>query len=546
MKKKLLSVLLTACLVLTLLPALQFPAKAGGEEYAKTYQELTAMMANSRVTYINVLPGTDFGWPTAATTLTIDKTVCVCGNWTIPSNMTIVFNNDVTSASESGADRTINVQGTVTTKYNNTADANFVIADGGTLNTQKIANSVTVQDGGTLNTINTTSYLEVFGKATLTLNKTSKLNANGIRLCGTLAGNDAELTCSVYPASTTSDTNVDPIISGTMTFTTAYKGIQCDGSAVTIPAGSTITLAGGSIIGVNGSASGSAQLKLNGTLKVQRTTTGGVGVDQYGSIVLGPDGVLDMSAPSSITQGYDNETQKSSQAETCVTGTGTLKATNYYESKWSVSIYGKVAVETNCPYVGSGVHVQVLKKHSAPAVAPQTAAYVRTLSTKGNTLDLGSLLPSDRGTTTYTVTNTSNALLSVSVSGDVLTYGTAAKDAACTDTVTVVAHMAEYADATITLTVKLNDPVSGASFTGSTVTANITCSDPTNMTAVCAVYDVDGRMLGLYTAALNKGENDESFTVSQTAASRAKVFVLKGMSSPQYESTSIQRTESEG
>jgi hypothetical protein len=573
MKKRFLSVLLAVCMVLTLLPALRFTAKASPVAIT-TYQQLMDY-ENGDGNYKDLVeaelkPVANFGWPTENTTLTFNKQIDVIGNWTIPSNMTITFNQNVTTYAESSgaAAPVITVQGSVTAAYqNHTAQANYIVANGGTLTVQKIAGSVTVQDGGTLTTPNT-GYLEVFGGAVLTLNKTSVINGtNGIRLCGTLACNDTTLGFSVYPASAASDNKVDPIIKGTLSFNADYKGIQCSDATVTIAEGSTVTLNGKSFVGIyggtyakSGETPTAAKLNLNGTLKVQRTEQGGVGVNQYGSIVLGANGVLDMSSPSGITPGYESTTGNTSKATTCVTGTGTLKATNDPDSKVPVSIYGSQVVAQNCPYVASTVKVQVLTKHNtAPVIAPQTAYFVHTKTNQGS-LNVAELLPSDKGDTTYEVTSTSyTALTNVAVSAEgLLTYGTTVQNAECTDTVTVKASMAAYPDATVTLTVNLTDKipvtVSGVSIAGKDYdntpiaaagTPVVTTADGKNVTAECGtlVYNYKGvddeigtnsynsatppTNAGHYTLTVSVPANNDTYTGSETM--RFQINRVKGV-----------------
>jgi hypothetical protein len=107
-------------------------------------------------------------------------------------------------------------------------------------------------------------------------------------------------------------------------------------------------------------------------------------------------------------------------------------------------------------------------------VSPQSASYIRTSSHADQTLDLYSLLPTDCGTTAYTVQTSGTGVTKAVVSGNTLYYTTAVQDAACTATITVTVTMQNYADTNIVLTVNLTDknPVTISGLTAQNGTYN--------------------------------------------------------------------------
>lgn len=107
-------------------------------------------------------------------------------------------------------------------------------------------------------------------------------------------------------------------------------------------------------------------------------------------------------------------------------------------------------------FAGSVTKAWNITKAAAPAMEQQEKQHLRASSVT-DSIDLSALLPTDRGATTYTITNTTyTGLENVSIDTDgKLTYTTKATSEAVTDTITVTAEMANYEAATITVTVKL-------------------------------------------------------------------------------------------
>lgn len=91
MRKRICSLLLTLCLLLSLLPTV---ALAGGEAEVTTYQQLVSKLSEIQMGYVFLTPASDFGWPESAT-LTIPANVgiqvsagCI---WEIPKGITVNF-----------------------------------------------------------------------------------------------------------------------------------------------------------------------------------------------------------------------------------------------------------------------------------------------------------------------------------------------------------------------------------------------------------------------------------------------------------------------
>lgn len=112
-------------------------------------------------------------------------------------------------------------------------------------------------------------------------------------------------------------------------------------------------------------------------------------------------------------------------------------------------------------FTGSVTSSWNIAKAAAPTVEQQEKQHLRASSATGS-IDLGALLPADRGTTTYSVANESYSGLEsdVTVTDGKLTYTTKVMSSETTDTIKVTAEMANYETATITVTVKLVEKTS--------------------------------------------------------------------------------------
>lgn len=115
-------------------------------------------------------------------------------------------------------------------------------------------------------------------------------------------------------------------------------------------------------------------------------------------------------------------------------------------------------------YTGTLTYTFPITKADLPAeTARQTVKKQVPMAeaTTGNRVDIGALLPENRGETTYTAVSGSNIYLqNVQVGADgILTYDTAPATAPTTVTITVTAEMARYSDAVVEVSVELVDGI---------------------------------------------------------------------------------------
>ena len=111
----------------------------------------------------------------------------------------------------------------------------------------------------------------------------------------------------------------------------------------------------------------------------------------------------------------------------------------------------------NYTSVSQNVTVTV-NKATAPVISPQTVSVYREEVSAGNTVNLAALLPSDCGVAAYNVTSTNDLVTGASVDASgVLSFSTKISQSATTETITVAVTMANYSNATITVTVSFVD-----------------------------------------------------------------------------------------
>lgn len=115
-------------------------------------------------------------------------------------------------------------------------------------------------------------------------------------------------------------------------------------------------------------------------------------------------------------------------------------------------------------YTGTLTYTFPITKADLPAeTARQTVKKQVPMAeaTTGNRVDIGALLPENRGETTYTAVSGGNIYLqNVQVGADgILTYDTAPAAAPTTVTITVTAEMARYSDAVVEISVELVDGI---------------------------------------------------------------------------------------
>jgi hypothetical protein len=97
-------------------------------------------------------------------------------------------------------------------------------------------------------------------------------------------------------------------------------------------------------------------------------------------------------------------------------------------------------------------------KAASPSVSNPIREVYYASASSGNTVDLAALLPANRGVTSYDTPSYSGAIGSASVNAaGLLTFATDITTVGASETITVVATMANYADTTITVTVSFVD-----------------------------------------------------------------------------------------
>ncbi len=99
-----------------------------------------------------------------------------------------------------------------------------------------------------------------------------------------------------------------------------------------------------------------------------------------------------------------------------------------------------------------------VQKGDAPVIATQSVKVYRSHEAYGNRVDITKLLPSVRGSSSYSVTSSNTLVRNPSVSPQgILTFDTASSPVAASESITVEAVMTNYNTATVTLVVDLID-----------------------------------------------------------------------------------------
>lgn len=186
-----------------------------------------------------------------------------------------------------------------------------------------------------------------------------------------------------------------------------------------------------------------------------------------------------------------------------------------------------------------------ITKTKAPTVQEQSRNHLRDESVTG-TIDLGELLPANKGETSYTVTD-SEGVATGCVEGDTLTYTTAANTAAVSGDLTVTVVMQNYKDVTITVKVNLIDPLAVSGLPGVVTYGDapftLTASGGLGDAAVIwessdeAVAKVDGKgtvtITGAgevtITAAKKDGANEGEATAAVTFTVAKKAVTVSGI-----------------
>lgn len=292
MKKKILGILLTICLLVGMVP---ITALAGGVTGVTTYQELVdaiaAKKAEGSTGNVYVEPAEDFGWPEIGElTIPANIGIEVSGTWEIPEGITVNF--ELNCHGISCSELTIN--GTMHTAYSSQDAilrncAKVIIGPTGTFTCaddregqptvagQYIPAGTTweVLAGGTLN-----PRLYLYG--TLTGE-------------GTVSGN-----ISVRGGFSGQDSNA--VLSGSLTLENSVQiGGQGYADTLTIPEGSHIKTNftyRQILISEGGTLALEGQLEIGGT---QTSRSGGLGFADGGVLQIGSEGIVTMQYPYEIT-----------------------------------------------------------------------------------------------------------------------------------------------------------------------------------------------------------------------------------------------------
>ena len=362
MKKRMLSILLTLCMVLSLLPA---TALAGGVETEENYLVvsdwaglLDAMDTIEKTMADPVYKGikikaNNFGWPAEGGTLVIDFEddqqtttgkseagnqyyIYLVGDygaggctWEIPANVTLQCYERLYLGDSYGATSTVNVngkvefmdQGTFVNNYYPYAAAtmivNGILNTSGTYSTNLTNVGLTVSDGGTLNVLYRCNLGEVSIAAEATVNiganttiSGSLTLANGVHLTGQTLSLQGDLTT---PGSVVVENSVQIYHNSTSSETITLSGdlvlgsVQPYGNApvLTIPAGSNASLE-------RFSSAAGVSVKAAGVLDI----TGGYSNFDSSTITIQSGGTVKMRP--SVQFG-------SSTSESTITGEGTLE-----------------------------------------------------------------------------------------------------------------------------------------------------------------------------------------------------------------------------
>ena len=308
MKKRILSLLCSLALLVTMLPA---TALAGGDN-SFTFESLAAALQNESGTGIYFKPDADFVWPAEGGTLSFKQNLYLEGDWEIPANVTLEFPISGCGIRNSNANEihTVTINGPV-----------HVIAPS---NDQFINRcNVVLKPGSSIQLAYDTASLYIGKECTWTVSEGVTLTP-WIRLDGTLTG-AGTVSGQVNVQGGFSSGDASGVISGTLTLTGGVQvGNAASGSAyqdtLTIPAGSAIQTAFTDYHAFNVDQ---GTLVLNGSLdidgsKSNRTT--GLGLNDGCTLQLGQNAELSFHYPYELTC-----TNPEAPQTPYVTGTGTIQ-----------------------------------------------------------------------------------------------------------------------------------------------------------------------------------------------------------------------------
>lgn len=309
MKKKVLAVLMSLCLLVGLLPATVWAGGVDEEDY-NDYATFKAAAESVTDTTPIYLSHCTFTWPQDGDTLQINRPIVLdteSRSWTIPANMTLVFANygHVEYLGSFGASLTI--YGTVQCPDAGTFPNFQLLKDGADYNT------VTIASGGKV-----TGSHYISDRTIWIVEKGAEVSLDGtVMLGGTLQGKGGSVG-SVYVNNTyTGSGDGEPwtaVMEGNLTvgsLKVSPSETQDLASDLIIPSGSNIDLTGSLVMsGFNTLP----KLSLNGTLSIRGHQ------DQIKGILdLGADGIL-VLAPGTGLYHYDEIGGRK------IIGTGTIQA----------------------------------------------------------------------------------------------------------------------------------------------------------------------------------------------------------------------------
>ena len=321
MKKKFTAMLVTLCMLLSLMPG---PALAGSTptptmNYSALVAYIDQCVAEGKTGSIRFLPAEDFGWPESAV-LTIPVNLGLStSRWEIPDGITVLFERNCRGL----AAQELTINGNIQTSYSS--------QDSVLSNCNKViigpTGTFSLTDGGTYCSHNIRE-----GKI-WEVQKGGNLNAR-IQLGGTLTG-EGTVSGAVETQGGFTGSDRNGIISGELTFTktiTLGDSGETYADTITIPEGSHIKLNKGGAVVIDAAED---TLNLNGTLECleeesQYREASGIRFREAGKVVMTAGSQLILHNPSRLTQnvvgsGVDLTEETKDQFPCLIDGTGSLK-----------------------------------------------------------------------------------------------------------------------------------------------------------------------------------------------------------------------------
>ena len=335
MRKRIGAVLLTVCLLLGLLPTTVLADDTSG----RTYEEFLSML-NGGGNQILLTIGPNFVWPTEPIELTINKDITfqrLSGDtvsWTIPSNVTLIFENGCSIRNTASTDYferpVITINGTIKGYSGFVRGCNVVLGSSGSLDLNEPY-------------VGVPPYVYIGAGEVWTIQEGAVLTA-GARLDGTLTGAGTVAgTIDVQGGYNGTDSNAT--ISGSLTLTGAVNiGLRSWGGVASETYSDTLTVPSGSHVffqpaqrymGIT--IANGCRLVLNGELTVgssnNETTAriSGIGLEDGAAVEIAESGVLSMYSPYELTddRSFNDGDSVEPPSQLFIAGSGTIK---FYDS----------------------------------------------------------------------------------------------------------------------------------------------------------------------------------------------------------------------